>query len=322
MTAGNGQRWTVAASTTLFAYALVVPELPDVTVYVERIQALFAGQRLQAVRVKSPFVVRSYEPPISAVAGRTLSTTFSVGKRIALQFEPELYVVVHLMIAGRFHLKQRSAALTKLGLLSFDFEGQSMWLTEASSKKRASVHVVATRAEVMAMSRGGVEPLTCGFEAFHAALAAENHTLKRTLTDPRLISGIGNAYSDEILFRAQISPMKRTRDLSEDEARRVFDATQSTLSEWVERLRDDVGEGFPEKVTAFRPEMAVHGKYKQACPVCQTPVQRIAYAENECNYCPRCQTAGRLLADRALSRLLREDWPKTLEELEERKSGR
>jgi formamidopyrimidine-DNA glycosylase len=299
-----------------------VPELPDVTVYVERIAALFAGKRLEAVRVKSPFVVRTFEPPITDLVGRKLESTFSVGKRIALEFSPRLFAVVHLMVAGRFHLKPRSASLGKVGLLAFDFEGQTMQLTEASSKKRASVHVLATREEVMALARGGIEPLTASFKQFKQALALENHTLKRTLTDPRLISGIGNAYSDEILFRAQLSPMKRTRDIEDADARRLYDATRSTLREWVERLRRDAGQGFPEKVTAFRPEMAVHGKYNQPCPVCQTKVQRIVYAENECNYCPTCQTGGKLLADRALSRLLKEDWPKTLEELEERKSPR
>jgi formamidopyrimidine-DNA glycosylase len=299
-----------------------VPELPDVTVYVERIAALFGGQRVRAVRVKSPFVVRSYEPPIQELVGRTLSTTFSVGKRIAFEFSPELFMVVHLMVAGRFHLKERNAALGKIALLGIDFEDQTLLLTEASSKKRAAVHVLSSRTEVLALARGGIEPLSATFSEFQAALALENHTLKRTLTDPRLISGIGNAYSDEILFRAKLSPMKRTRDLNDADARRLYDAVQSALTEWIDRLRLDCADGFPEKVTAFRPEMAVHGKYKQPCPVCQTPVQRIVYAENECNYCPTCQTSGRLLADRALSRLLHEDWPKTLEELEERKSAR
>ncbi len=299
-----------------------MPELPDVTVYVERILGLFGGQRLEAVRIKSPFVVRTYEPPIQSLVGRTLTNTFSVGKRIVLEFEPELYVVVHLMIAGRFHIKQRSAALGKVTLLAFDFEKQTMHLTEASSKKRASVHVFATRDEVQSLARGGVEPLTATFAEFKDALDFENHTLKRSLTDPRIISGVGNAYSDEILHRAQLSPMKRTKDLTEADARRLYAAMQTTLAEWVERLRADSGAGFPEKVTAFRPEMAVHGKYNEPCPVCGTKVQRIVYAENECNYCPTCQTGGKLLADRALSRLLKEDWPKTLEELEERKTPR
>ncbi|MFZ5894554.1 MAG: Fpg/Nei family DNA glycosylase [Myxococcota bacterium] len=299
-----------------------MPELPDVTVYVEKLAALFGGKRVDAVRVKSPFVVRSYEPPIQDLVGRKLANTFNVGKRIALEFSPELFVVVHLMVAGRFHLKERSAALGKIALCAFDFENQTLLLTEASSKKRASIHIFRTREEVLAQARGGIEPLAASFAEFQQALAAENHTLKRTLTDPRLISGIGNAYSDEILFRAQLSPMKRTKDLNERDARRLYEATQSTLSEWVERLRADAGDGFPEKVTAFRPEMAVHGKYKEPCPVCQTKVQRIVYAENECNYCPTCQTGGKLLADRALSRLLHEDWPKTLEELEERKAAR
>jgi len=298
-----------------------VPELPDVSLYVERLIALFQGEPLQGLRVKSPFVVRSYDPPINDAVGRRFQTSFRVGKRIVLVFDPELYLVIHLMIAGRFHLKKPGAALGKIGLLSFDFPQHALLLTEASSKKRASLHVFRSRAEVDDLHRGGVDPLKATRAQFARALRLENRTLKRALTDPRLIDGVGNAYSDEILFRAQLSPLKRTFDLDDEEAQRLHVAARSVLKEWVERLRAQVGQGFPEQVTAFHAEMCVHGKYGVPCQVCGAKVQRIVYAENECNYCPTCQTGGRLLADRALSRLLRDDWPKTLEELEERKAG-
>jgi formamidopyrimidine-DNA glycosylase len=252
--------------------------------------------------------------------GRTLQGAFRIGKRIALEFEPELYLVVHLMIAGRLQLKPKGAPLTKLVLLAFGFDDATLLLTEAGTKKRASVHVVATRKAACELGRGGVEPLDATDAELEAALCAENRTLKRALTDPRLLSGIGNAYSDEILFRAKLSPLKRTLDLDRDELARLLPAIRGVLLEWTERLRREVGSGFPEKVTAFRPEMAMHGKYGEPCPACGTKVQRIAYAQNECNYCPTCQTRGKLLADRALSRLLRDDWPRTLEELEERKT--
>ena len=302
------------------AYAPGVPELPDLTVYVDRLGALFASKPLRGVRVKSPFVVRTYDPPLSDASGRSLRSLFLVGKRIVFVLEPELYLVVHLMISGRFHLKEPGAALGKIGLLSFDFEDKSLLLTEASSKKRASLHVVRTREEALAMDRGGVDPLKSSAAQISRALKAENRTLKRALTDPRILSGVGNAYSDEILFRAKLSPMKRTQDLGPDEMKRLTAAMKSVLVEWIERLRAEVGAGFPEKVTAFHDEMSVHGRFKKPCPVCGSPVQRIVYAQNECNYCATCQTEGRLLADRALSRLLHDDWPKTLEELEERKS--
>ena len=299
-----------------------MPELPDVVVYVERLVARFGGQPVENLRVKSPFVIRTFEPPAPAVVGRKLESAFRVGKRIALVFDPELYFVVHLMIAGRFHLAPRGAALGKIALLGLDFPEETLLLTEAGTKKRASVHAVATRAEALALGRGGIEPLEATLDEFARALQTENHTVKRALTDPRLFSGIGNAYSDEILFWSQLSPMKRTLDLDAASIERLYDTTRRVLTTWVERLRADAGDAFPEKVTAFRPEMAVHGRYKQPCPVCASPVQRIAYASNEANYCATCQTGGRLLADRALSRLLRGDWPKTLEELEEAKAQR
>jgi formamidopyrimidine-DNA glycosylase len=294
-----------------------VPELPDVAVYVERLVARYGGARLAAVRVKSPFVVRTFDPPVSDAVGRSVKDAYRVGKRIVLELEPELHLVFHLMIAGRFHVKPKGAAPGKIGLLALDFPEETLLFTEASSKKRASLHVVRTRAEALAMSRGGVEPLEVSLHEFGRSLQSENRTLKRALTDPSLISGVGNAYSDEILFRAKLSPLKRTLDLDAEELERLFRSTVDVLTEWTERLRRQAGDGFPEKVTAFHPEMSVHGRYRQPCRVCGAPVQRIVYAENEANYCPNCQTGGRLLADRALSRLLKGDWPRTLEELEE-----
>jgi formamidopyrimidine-DNA glycosylase len=300
-----------------------VPELPDVVVYLERLEALARGQVLERVRVASPFVVRSYDPPVSALAGKRVVGFRRIGKRLVIALEDALFVVVHLMIAGRLKLAPAGAPVPKrLGLAAFDFTGNTVILTEAGTKKRASLHVVRGEAALAAFSRGGIEPLESSVEAFAAALRRENHTLKRSLTDPRLFSGIGNAYSDEILFRARLSPVKLTSRLTDDEIRALHDATRAVLSEWVARLRADAGDGFPKKVTAFRPEMAVHGKYGQPCPVCGTKVQRIRYASNEVNYCPRCQTEGRVLADRGLSRLLGRDWPKSIEELEELEAQR
>ncbi len=295
-----------------------MPELPDVTVYVETLAARTVGQELRGVRLKSPFLLRTFAPPLSSAFGKKVTSVQRIGKRIVLGVEGDLYLVIHLMIAGRLKWRPPGAAVPgKLGLASFDFPVGSVLLTEASTKKRASLHVVSGAAALEEFRRGGIEVEEATFEAFREALVRENHTVKRALTDPRLFSGIGNSYSDEILHAAQLSPVKRTSKMSDEEVRRLFDATRRTLAEWTDRLRKEVGDGFPEKVTAFREGMAVHGRYGKPCPRCGAPVQRIVYAENETNYCARCQTGGKLLADRALSRLLHEDWPRTLEELEE-----
>ena len=295
-----------------------MPELPDVTVYVERVAARTVGQELKAVRVKSPFLLRTFDPPLSSALGRKVVEVRRVGKRIALRLEGDLFLVIHLMIAGRFRWGPPGAPIPgKIGLASFDFPSGSLLLTEASTKKRASLHVVANEGALADFQRGGIEIESASLADFKNALVRENHTVKRALTDPRLFSGIGNSYSDEILHRARLSPIKRTAKMTDEEIARLFEATRSTLAEWTDRLRQEVGEGFPEKVTAFRDGMAVHGRDRKPCPDCGSPVQRIVYAENETNYCARCQTGGKLLADRALSRLLHEDWPRTLEELEE-----
>ncbi len=297
-----------------------MPELPDVEVYVERLRDLLLSKVLERARLKSPFLLRSFDPPLGEIEGKQVTGTSRLGKRIILELEGDLLLVLHLMIAGRLHWKERGVALSrKTDLLALDFSTGSLLLTEAGTKKRASLHVVRGKQALSEFDRGGIEPLTSSAAEFSAALRRENRTLKRALTDPRLVSGVGNAYSDEILHRARLSPLKRTGDLRDEELARLHAATQAVLTEWVERLRKEAAGGFPQKVTAFRPEMAVHGKYKKPCPVCQSPVQRIVYAENEANYCPTCQTGGRLLADRALSRLLGEDWPRSLEELEELK---
>ncbi|OLD09322.1 MAG: formamidopyrimidine-DNA glycosylase [Deltaproteobacteria bacterium 13_1_20CM_2_69_21] len=293
-----------------------MPELPDVTVYVESIAARVAGQPLQGVRVASPFVVRTFDPPLSAASGRRVLEVRRLGKRIVFVLEGGLFLVIHLMIAGRFKWLERGAKIPgKVGLAALDFPPGTLMLTEAATKKRASIHLARALDE---FQRGGIEPLTCTLDEFEAALRRENHTLKRSLTDPRLFSGIGNAYSDEILHRSKLSPALLTQKMSRDEVRALFEATRTVLTEWTERLRQEAREKFPEKVTAFRDDFAVHGKYKQPCPVCGTAVQRIAYADNETNYCPRCQTGGKLLSDRSLARLLHDDWPRTIEELEER----
>jgi formamidopyrimidine-DNA glycosylase len=293
-----------------------VPELPDVTVYVESIAARVAGQLLRGVRVASPFVVRTFDPPISAAAGQRVLEVQRLGKRIVFVLENDLFLVIHLMIAGRFKWLEANAKIPgKVGLAALDFPTGTLVLTEAATKKRASIHLARTLDE---FQRGGIEPLACTLDELEAALRRENHTLKRSLTDPRLFSGIGNAYSDEILHRAKLSPALLTQKMSAGEVRALFDATQTVLKDWTARLRQEAREKFPEKVTAFREDFAVHGKYKQPCPVCGTAVQRIAYADNETNYCPRCQTGGRLLSDRSLARLLHDDWPRTIEELEEK----
>lgn len=297
-----------------------MPELPDVDVYVERIGALFGHQRLTALRIASPFVLRSFAVPPAELHGRRLIGVRRLGKRIVFEFEAEYFAVVHLMIAGRFHLKKQPAAIPKkIGLLGFDFEEWCLVLTEVSTQKRASLHVVRFEASLAEFDRGGIEPLTASVGALRERLCTENRTLKRALTDPTYVSGVGNAYSDEILHRARLSPVARTHSLTDESWERLLVAMQHVLAEWRARLRAEVGEGFPEKVTAFHPQMAVHGKFGQPCPVCGTAVQRIRYASNELNYCPRCQTGGKLLADRSLSRLLKGDWPKTIEELENSK---
>jgi formamidopyrimidine-DNA glycosylase len=300
-----------------------VPELPDITVYVEALNRRVAGARLEDVRLKSPFLLRSVDPPISALKGKEVREVRRLGKRIIFAFDDELFLVLHLMIAGR--LKWRDAGKKpsgKIDLAAFDFSTGTVLLTEAGTKKRASLHVVAGRDGLERFDRGGLEVLDATADDFAARLTSESHTVKRALTDPRLFSGIGNAYSDEILHRARMSPVKLTRRLTPEEMRTLFEATRATLIEWTERLRAEIGDGFPEKVTAFRDAMAVHGRYGEPCPVCGSPVQRIRYADNETNYCPTCQTDGKLLADRALSRLLKEDWPRSLEELEEIVGGK
>jgi formamidopyrimidine-DNA glycosylase len=293
-----------------------MPELPDVEVYVERLRAFTVGQALHCVRLANPFVLRSVLPPIEAVHGKTVTGVRRIGKRVVLALDEEFFLVIHLMIAGRLRWRAPDAKLPgKLAHAAFDFSSGTLLLTEASTKKRASIRLVQGEAALADLDPGGLEVLEADLPGFSAALTRENHTLKRTLTDPRVFSGIGNAYSDEILHRAKLSPVKQTRHLTSSEIERLFVATRETLLEWTERLRSEVGNGFPETVTAFHDEMAVHGRYRKPCPVCGSPVQRIVYAENEVNYCPGCQTEGRLLADRALSRLLKEDWPRNLEEL-------
>ena len=297
-----------------------MPELPDVLLYIEALKPRIVGQPIVRIRLASPFLVRSVSPPIAAIQNQTVRSLSRLGKQIVWEFNDDLYLVVHLMIAGRFQWKETGAKIPgKLGLIAFDFPGGTLLLTEAGSKKRASIHLVEGKAALAAFDRGALEVLDSSLPAFKRTLTSENHTLKRALTDPRLFSGIGNAYSDEILHRARLSPMKLTSKLSDPEIARLHDATQQTLLEWIERLQRETGSQFPTKVTAFRSEMAVHGRYGQPCPVCGSPVQRIVYAENECNYCATCQTDGRLLADRALSKLLKQDWPRSLEEWELRR---
>jgi formamidopyrimidine-DNA glycosylase len=293
-----------------------MPELPDVTVYVELIAAKTGGRMIEHVRISNPFVVRSVDPPIRDVEGKAVREVRRIGKRIALGLDDGLWIVIHLMIAGRFRwLKPGAKIPGRLGLAAFDFENGSLILTEAGTQRRASITVVRGEQTLKVIDRGGVEPLEVDEKTFAAQLTRENHTLKRSFTDPALFSGIGNAYSDEIFHRARISPIKLTSRLTPDEVTRLYESTRAVLTEWTERLRAEADGEFPAKVTAFHDEMAVHGRYGKPCPVCGSPVQRIRYASNETNYCARCQTDGRLLADRALSRLLKQDWPKSIDEL-------
>jgi formamidopyrimidine-DNA glycosylase len=294
-----------------------VPELPDVAVYIEALDSRIRGRILEQTTLVSPFVLRSVTPPIDALAGRAVTTVRRLGKRIVLAFDPDLFLVIHLMIAGRLRWREPGRALglgPKIVQASLRFGNGTLFLTEAGSKKRASIRVVSGESSLMDLDPGGIEPLDVGVEEFRVALTRENHTLKRALTDPHIFSGIGNAYSDEILHAARLSPLKLTGSLTAEETARLHDATRATLLVWIDQLRRDAAGGFPEKVTAFHDAMAVHGRFRQPCPVCGAPVQRIVYAANECNYCAVCQTGGRRLADRALSRLLREDWPRMVDE--------
>ena len=295
-----------------------MPELPDVVVYLERLETRILGETLEGIRLVSPFLLRSVNPSIHWAFGRRVTELRRLGKRIVIGLEPDTFLVLHLMIAGRLHWKNRGAKLPgKIGLAAFDFTSGSLTLTEAGTKRRASLFLILGRENLNAHDPGGLEVLDAKESDFRAVLLKENHTLKRALTDPHLFSGIGNAYSDEILHRARLSPLALTQRLKEEEIARLFTATQSTLQDWLKRLRRDAGDGFPEKVTAFRDGMATHGRFGQPCPVCGTTIQRIVYAENETNYCPTCQTSGKLLADRSLSRLLKDDWPGTVQEWEE-----
>jgi formamidopyrimidine-DNA glycosylase len=291
-----------------------MPELPDIAVYIEALESRILGQTLRRVRLGTPFLLRTVTPPISAVEGAAVRELRRVGKRIAVGFDNDVWLVLHLMIAGRLHWAKPDAKLPgKRGLAAFDFDHGSLILTEAGSQRRASLHVVT---DPGSLDPGGMEPLDCTLEQFGEALRRENHTLKRSLTDPHLFSGIGNAYSDEILHKARLSPIALSGKLTDDEVARLFAATRETLLLWVDRLRDEADGGFPEGVTAFREDMAAHGRYGLPCPVCGTKIQRIRYADNETNYCPRCQTGGKLLADRGLSRLLKSDWPRRIEDIE------
>jgi formamidopyrimidine-DNA glycosylase len=300
-----------------------MPELPDIELYLHALRSRVVGATVDRVRIGNPFIVRTYEPSIDAIEGLEVRRLSRLGKRIVFGFADDLFMVVHLMIAGRFRWRERGVAIPgKVGLAAFDFPAGTLLLTEAGSKRQASIHLVKGAQRLAEHDPGGLEVLETDLETFRARLTADNHTLKRALTDPHIFSGIGNAYSDEILHAARLSPMKQVASLTADEVERLFATTRETLSLWIARLKEDAGEDFPEKVTAFRKDMAVHGRYGQPCPACGQPVQRIVYATNEANYCSQCQTGGRLLSDRALSRLLGKDWPKTLEEMENRRRAR
>jgi formamidopyrimidine-DNA glycosylase len=293
-----------------------MPELPDIAVYLEALQARILGAKLESTRISHPFLLRTFEPPLATLHGRRVVELRRVGKRVAVGFEGDQWLVLHLMIAGRLHWFAAPARKTgRAALACFVFDTGTLTLTEAGSKRRASLYVFGSSSELAQHDPGGLEILEAAYEAFRERLLAENHTLKRSLTDPRTFSGIGNAYSDEILHRARLSPIALTQKLDEPSVRRLYEAIRTVLPEWIERLRASAGVDFPEGVTAFRPEMAVHGRFGKPCPVCAAPVQRIRYADNETNYCPRCQTGGRILADRSLSRLLKDDWPRTIDEL-------
>jgi formamidopyrimidine-DNA glycosylase len=310
---------TAGASADEFRKALVValmPELPDITVYVEALERRIIGETLERVRIHAPFLLRTFDPPLDSTFGKKVREIRRVGKRIAIGLEDDLWIVLHLMIAGRLAWKARGAKLAgKISLAAFDFANGSLVFTEAGTKRRASLHVLRGEDALRSQDPGGLEPLAATFKQFDAVLRRQNHTLKRSLTDPRLFSGIGNAYADEILHRARLSPLALSQKLSKTDAEQLFAATREVLEEWTERLRAETGDGFPEKVTAFRPGMAVHGRFGEPCPVCSAPIQRIRYADNETNYCPRCQTESRILADRSLSRLLKDDWPRHLDDL-------
>ncbi len=300
-----------------------MPEYPDVTVYIERLEDKVTGQVLERLRLRSPFLVRSVDPPITACQGRRVIGFRRLGKRIVFCLQEDLFLVLHLMVAGRLRWREPGAKLNRrLALAGFDFEAGTLVLTEASKKKRASLHLVRGEAALADHDRGGAEVFELDRDGFAEVLRRENHTLKRSLTDPRLLSGIGNAYSDEILHRAGLSPLTWSTRLDDEELTRLYEATREVLTWWTAHLRAEVGDGFPDKVTAFRDEMTVHGRYRKPCPTCGDPVQRIVYADNETNYCPTCQTGGKLLADRALSRLLKKDWPRSLDELEAHKAER
>jgi len=298
-------------------HSVCMPELPDISAYLTALESRVVGQPLDGVRVSSPFLLRTVQPPLASVEGKVVRRLQRIGKRIALGFDDELWLVLHLMIAGRLHWRDRDAKLGgRQNLAAFDFPNGTLVLTEAGAKRRASLHVVRGEKDLQALDTGGIDVFEANLESFRAVLTAENHTLKRSLTDPRLLGGIGNAYSDEILHAAQLSPVTLTQKLTTEEWQRLFEATRNTLQLWIDRLRTEAGQGFPEKVTAFRKDMATHGRYGLPCPRCGDKILRIRYADKETNYCARCQTGGKVLADRSLSRLLGKDWPRTLEELE------
>jgi formamidopyrimidine-DNA glycosylase len=296
-----------------------MPELPDLTIYLDALQRRVVGHRLERIRVVGPSLLRTADPPLTDAHGRIIRDLRRIGKQLVFGLEDDLFLVVHLMIAGRFHWRTAGTKMPgKVGLAAFDFAHGTLLVTEAGTKKRAALHVVRGEGELHRFDAGGIDPLTANLASFRSTLTRENHTLKRALTDPHLFSGIGNAYSDEILHRARLSPIALTSKLDDEDMARLLDTTRAVLSQWIERLRVETGQGFPEKVTAFRDGMAVHGRYRQPCFVCDSPIQRIVYSDNEANYCPTCQTGGKLLADRALSRLLKSDWPRSLDEMSDR----